>query len=313
MGPIMTTVRITDHYGSLSLLSTQRFYSTSMENGPSWSGDPYFPGAFATGKPGSRPWTRAKPRLAGTGASHASESLCEGLERPSVNSIFGLGLCSDWMPKNYRSSITAHTSVTLTAWGKSCPKESARRVREGTNPKDPARVSQDPRGAKANKNPRLGWDRSGQERSITSRNVRRPLMGQRGRRSASELGVVSVDGKPSRLTPPDHLGADERRRFVELVANCDAGHFRPTDAALLCRYVESDALGERAARELRDGGPVLHGKASPWIVIQEKAIRAQVSLSMRLRLSPQSRLDPKTVARSKASESSVYDIMAGLE
>jgi hypothetical protein len=138
-------------------------------------------------------------------------------------------------------------------------------------------------------------------------------MGQRGRRSASELGVVSVDGKPSSLTPPDHLGADERRRFVELVANCDAGHFRPTDAALLCRYVESDALGERAARELRDGGPVLHGKASPWIVIQEKAIRAQVSLSMRLRLSPQSRLDPKTVARSKASESSVYDIMAGLE
>ena len=85
----------------------------------------------------------------------------EGLERPSVNSIFGLGLCSDWMPKNYRSSITAHTSVTLTAWGKSCPKESARRFREGTNPKDPARVSQDPRGAKANKNPRLGWDARG--------------------------------------------------------------------------------------------------------------------------------------------------------
>ena len=128
-------------------------------------------------------------------------------------------------------------------------------------------------------------------------------MGQRGRRSASELGVVSVDGKPSRLAPPDHLGTDERRRFAELVANCEAGHFRPTDAALLCRYVESDALGERAARELRDGGPVLDGKASPWIVIQEKAIRAQVSLSMRLRLSPQSRLDPKTVARSKASES----------
>ena len=121
-------------------------------------------------------------------------------------------------------------------------------------------------------------------------------MSKRGRKSSAELSI-RVDGSPDPLDPPDHLGTGERRRFVELVANCDAGHFRPTDAALLCRYVESDALGERAARELRDGGPVLHGKASPWIVIQEKAIRAQVSLSMRLRLSPQSRLDPKTVGR----------------
>ena len=136
-------------------------------------------------------------------------------------------------------------------------------------------------------------------------------MGNRGRRSVSDR-AIRVDGKPNRLTPPDHLGQDERRRFVELVANCDAGQFRPSDVPLLCRYVESDSLGERAARELRDGGPVLDGKASPWIVIQEKSIRALVALSMRLRLSPQSRTDPKTVGRNKA-EPSVYDVMAGLE
>ena len=68
------------------------------------------------------------------------ESLCEGLERPSVNSIFGLGLCSDWMPKNYRSSITARTSVTLTAWGRAARRKVRAESREGTNPKDPARV-----------------------------------------------------------------------------------------------------------------------------------------------------------------------------
>ena len=138
-------------------------------------------------------------------------------------------------------------------------------------------------------------------------------MGQRGRRSASELGVVSVDGKPSRLAPPDHLGTDERRRFVELVANCDAGQFRQSDAPLLCRYVEADALAERAAKELREVGPVVDGRASPWVTVQEKAVRALVALSMRLRLSPQSRLDPKTVGRNKGPESSVYDIMAGIE
>ena len=83
-------------------------------------------------------------------------------------------------------------------------------------------------------------------------------MGERGRRSASELGVTSVDGKPYKLIPPDHLGTDERRRFVELVAYCDAGHLRPSDVALLCRYVEADALGERAAKELR-------GSARCWM------------------------------------------------
>jgi hypothetical protein len=37
--------------------------------------------------------------------------------------------------------------------------------------------------------------------------------------------------------------------------------------------------------------------ASPWLVVLEKCQRAVVALSMRLRLSPQSRLDPKTLAR----------------
>jgi hypothetical protein len=50
---------------------------------------------------------------------------------------------------------------------------------------------------------------------------------------------------------------------------------------------------------MRAGGPIVDGKASPWLVVQEKAVRAMTALSMRLRLSPQSRLDPKTVARDK--------------
>jgi hypothetical protein len=33
------------------------------------------------------------------------------------------------------------------------------------------------------------------------------------------------------------------------------------------------------------------GKANPWIVVQEKAQRAMVALSARLRLSPQTRFD----------------------
>jgi phage terminase small subunit len=122
-------------------------------------------------------------------------------------------------------------------------------------------------------------------------------MRQRGRKSAAAMSVtISVDGKPDRLQPPDHLSADERKRFTDIVANCDARHFRPSDTTLLCRYVESDALAERAAKELRKN-PVVDGKASAWLAVQEKSVRALVSLSMRLRLSPQSRIDAKAIGR----------------
>ena len=122
-------------------------------------------------------------------------------------------------------------------------------------------------------------------------------MRQRGRKSAASMSVaISVDGKPDRLQPPDHLSADERQRFVHIVASCDARHFRPSDATLLCRFVEADALAERAAKELRKH-PVVDGKPSPWIHIQEKSVRTLTALSMRLRLSPQSRIDSKAIGR----------------
>jgi phage terminase small subunit len=121
-------------------------------------------------------------------------------------------------------------------------------------------------------------------------------MRQRGRRSAASLEVINVDGSPDRLQPPDHLPADERHRFTEIVANCDARHFRPSDATLLVRFVEADALAERAAKELRKR-PVVDGKPSAWLAVQEKSVRALTALSIRLRLSPQSRIDAKAMGR----------------
>jgi hypothetical protein len=57
---------------------------------------------------------------------------------------------------------------------------------------------------------------------------------------------------------------------------------------LLVSYVQAIDLAERAARELRRT-PVLDGKVNPWIIVQEKAVRTIVALSMRRRLSPQAR------------------------
>jgi phage terminase small subunit len=124
-------------------------------------------------------------------------------------------------------------------------------------------------------------------------------MRQRGRKSAAALSVIAVDGKPDRLLPPASLSDADRTVFVDLVTTCDPTHFQPSDLRLLCRYCEAPVLAEQAALELRRGA-VVDGKPSPWITIQEKAVRAMVSLSMRLRLSPQSRIDPKTLGRKQA-------------
>ena len=122
------------------------------------------------------------------------------------------------------------------------------------------------------------------------------------RKSTAALTVIAVDGRASRLKPPPTLSEPERRVFVDIVSACNPGHFHACDLPLLARYCEAAALGDLAAIELRRGA-VIDGKPSPWIVVQEKAVRAMVSLSMRLRLSPQSRLDAKTVARRQTSPS----------
>ena len=97
-------------------------------------------------------------------------------------------------------------------------------------------------------------------------------MKQRGRQSqsAADPELLSVDGKPDRLRPPAHLSADERRRFVDITATCDARHFRPSDATLLARYVEADALAEKAAGELRKN-PVIDGRPSPGFTFRKSA------------------------------------------
>jgi phage terminase small subunit len=121
-------------------------------------------------------------------------------------------------------------------------------------------------------------------------------MKQRGRKSVGALSVVAGDDQSTRPSPPPSLSEPERELFAAILAGCDAEHFRQTDLPLLSRYCEAAILAERAALELRNGA-VLDGKPSPWIVVQEKCVRALVSLSMRLRLSPQSRIDAKTLGR----------------
>jgi phage terminase small subunit len=88
---------------------------------------------------------------------------------------------------------------------------------------------------------------------------------------------------------PPGLSEAERAIFVRLVNAADAEHFTTSDLPLLVAYCQAVAQHDRAAQAIRREGDVVNGRPSPWIVVQEKAVRAMTALSMRLRLSPQAR------------------------
>jgi phage terminase small subunit len=89
--------------------------------------------------------------------------------------------------------------------------------------------------------------------------------------------------------PPLGLSAEEERILQQLLDSVDPGHFAPSDLPLLVAYCQAVAQHDQAVQMMRQRGAVVDGKVSPWIVVQEKAQRAMVALSMRLRLSPQAR------------------------
>ena len=119
-------------------------------------------------------------------------------------------------------------------------------------------------------------------------------MRQRGRQSAAaNLVPLSVDGRPPRLTTPPGLRTDEQTLFNELVGACDPRHFVKSDIPLLISYVQSTLLSRDAAAKL-ENDPRL-------VAVWEKATRMQATLATRLRLAPQARTDPKTIARQQTA------------
>ena len=120
------------------------------------------------------------------------------------------------------------------------------------------------------------------------------------RRSSASLTVAqpSIDAGKTRLKPSSNLIAAERELFVTLVRGCAPNHFRETDRLLLEEYVREALLLQQAAEALRQNSAVMpDGKISPWFQIQQRACKTMALLAMRLRLTPASRLHPKSVAR----------------
>ena len=108
------------------------------------------------------------------------------------------------------------------------------------------------------------------------------------RKPAAATNIVPLDTRAVRLHPPGNLAGPERKLFVALVAANPPAHFRESDMPLLVQYCAACVLSERAMAELR-ATPIVDGKPSAWLAVFEKANRAMLGLSMRLRVSPQAR------------------------
>jgi hypothetical protein len=113
-------------------------------------------------------------------------------------------------------------------------------------------------------------------------------MAQRGRKSAASL-LIDSGFEPPRLTAPAGLNAKENALFSRIVNASEARHFRSNEVELLVSYVQTVLWVRDAVRRKE-------------IVEWEKAVRVQLSLAMRLRLAPSTRLDPKTVNRFQVND-----------
>jgi phage terminase small subunit len=99
-----------------------------------------------------------------------------------------------------------------------------------------------------------------------------------------------ITGKP-RLKAPPTLSEGARVVFVATVNAVDPDHFSVVDVPLLAQFCGAADLARRAQQQLDDAGAVTDGKASPWLAVHEKSVRACVALAARLRICPQSRFD----------------------
>src|SRR5262245_37391023 len=111
-------------------------------------------------------------------------------------------------------------------------------------------------------------------------------MRQRGRSSSARLSVVPPDATTPRLllTPFEPLKSAERKIFDLIVR--ENAHLRQTDVPLVMGY----ARASTGLLQVETAGDF------------DKLARVMMSLATKLRISPQSRLDPKTLARRIADQ-----------
>lgn len=107
-------------------------------------------------------------------------------------------------------------------------------------------------------------------------------MGQRGRKSTSELSIAAPDisGRIG-LSPPPGLPPDVRKVFLTTVARVGNGHLQITDTDLLVRHAQAVILADKAYKAAAGDMEAF----SRW----ERATKQVAMLAVKLKLTPSSR------------------------
>jgi P27 family predicted phage terminase small subunit len=117
-----------------------------------------------------------------------------------------------------------------------------------------------------------------------------------------------ANARANRLPPPVGMEPEVATVWRRLVGACAPDHFTAADVELLSAYVEAAVMSREAFQQMREHGRIIDKRASPWLVVQEKSVRAMSALAPKLRLGPSARTDPKTTARAQNGlVPSIYD------
>jgi Phage terminase, small subunit len=115
---------------------------------------------------------------------------------------------------------------------------------------------------------------------------------------SARLTVVPLTTNYRLPKPRSALSLPAKALFAEIVESAPPDHFRESDSPLLEQYANA-ILNAREAQRMVDKHGLVHGmKMSPWALALERSQKLIVALALRLRLSPQSRMDRKSKALS---------------
>ena len=130
------------------------------------------------------------------------------------------------------------------------------------------------------------------------------------RKASAEIAILpGVQGSPG-ICDPALMRSAHQVNHARPDRSQNPAHFRPGDEHLLEAFAQAVWMGRQAYGHLESEGPVIDGKTSAWVAVLEKAHRATVSLSGRLRLAPQMRFDSVAAGKAarKATPASFYDM-----
>jgi len=133
------------------------------------------------------------------------------------------------------------------------------------------------------------------------------------RRSVASLALARPEPAALLPRPSKEAPADIRRLFTAILAEVPRDHFKAVDGHLLEQYCQSTLLARQSYAELAKTGPVVDGKASPWVAILEKAHRSSAVLAGKLRLAPAARMSSRTAGRNATPHPSIYDLMPDID